>query len=209
LHDELRETTAMTDQVTTQRSNHIDQVGHSGVYPVSGPWPAGDAAVVGQGELAHPEERRPRGLPFQGDLSAVALAFGRAVFGGFFLYNGINHFANQKTMVDYVRSKDVASPRLAVLGSGALLILGGLSLITGVRPKAGASLVTAFLAGVSPKMHDFWNIDDQQQRMQEMVNFAKNMALIGGACFAAAVPEPWPGSMRLSALERGTTLALT
>ena len=55
---------------------------------------------------------------------------------------------------------------------------------------------------------DFWNIDDQQQRMQEMVNFTKNMALIGGACFAADDPEPWPGSVLLSALMRGTTLAL-
>ena len=27
-----------------------------------------------------------------------------------------------------------------------------------------------------------------------LVNFTKNIALIGGAAFAAAIPEPWPGS---------------
>jgi hypothetical protein len=43
-------------------------------------------------------------------------------------------------------------------------------------------------------MHDFWNLGEPQ-RMQEMVQFLKNMALIGGTCFAAAVPEPWPASV--------------
>jgi hypothetical protein len=38
----------------------VDEVGHSGIYPASGPWPTGDAPLRGQGELAHPEERAAR-----------------------------------------------------------------------------------------------------------------------------------------------------
>lgn len=34
-----------------------DEVGRTGIYPASGPYPPGDAEVRGQGELAHPEER--------------------------------------------------------------------------------------------------------------------------------------------------------
>jgi hypothetical protein len=30
--------------------------------------------------------------------------------------------------------------------------------------------------------------------MHELVNFTKNIALLG-ACFAAALPEPWPASL--------------
>jgi hypothetical protein len=45
-------------------------------------------------------------------------------------------------------------------------------------------------------MHDFWNVQDPQQRMNEQINFAKNLALLGGALIAAAVPEPWPASAR-------------
>jgi len=41
--------------------------------------------------------------------------------------------------------------------------------------------------------------------MQEFVNFTKNIALIGGACFAAALPKRWPGSVRL---ERGGALVV-
>jgi hypothetical protein len=47
------------------------------------------------------------------------------------------------------------------------------SLLTGVRPRIGASLIGTFLAGVSPQMHAFWNIADEQQRGPEMINFTK------------------------------------
>jgi len=76
-----------------------------------------------------------------------------------------------------------------VLGSGVMLVAGGLSLLTGVKPKLGAALVTGFLTGVTPRMHDYWNATDQMQRMNDMVNFTKNIALIGGAAFAAATRD--------------------
>lgn len=123
------------------------------------------------------------------------LGLGRALFGGYFLYNGINHFLNRSAMADYARAKQVPVPDAAVVGSGALILLGGLSLLTGTRPKVGASLITAFLLGVTPRMHAFWEIEDDQQHMQEFVNFSKNLALVGGAALAAAVPEPWPVSL--------------
>jgi hypothetical protein len=52
-------------------------------------------------------------------------------------------------------------------------------------------------------------LDRPHDPSQEMTNFTKNMALLGGACFAAAVPEPWPDRLRFDALEKGTSLALT
>jgi len=44
-------------------------------------------------------------------------------------------------------------------------------------------------------MHDFWQAEDPNQRTNDMVNFAKNMALLGGAAALAAVEEPWPASV--------------
>jgi len=122
----------------------------------------------------------------------AALVAGQMMFGGYFVYSGIRHFADQEMYVGYAKSKGVTWPRLAVLGTGVMLIVGGLSLLTGVKPKLGAGLVTGFLAGVTPQMHDYWNASDQMQRMNDMVNFTKNLALIGGAAFAAATHEKWP-----------------
>jgi putative oxidoreductase len=128
--------------------------------------------------------------PERSSLERAALTAGRLIFGGYFLYSGVHHITDREMLTGYAKSKGVTWPKAAVLGSGALLVLGGLSLLTGVKQKVGASMVTTFLAGVTPMMHDYWNVQDQGQRMNEMINFTKNLALIGGAAFAAAVGEP-------------------
>ena len=122
----------------------------------------------------------------------AALVAGRIMFGGYFVYSGIRHFTDRKMLIGYAKSKGVRWPTLAVLGTGTMMLAGGLSLLTGVKPKLGAGLVTGFLAGVTPQMHDYWNETDRMQRMNDMVNFTKNLALIGGAAFAAATHEKWP-----------------
>jgi putative oxidoreductase len=123
---------------------------------------------------------------------------GRAILGGFFIYNAFNHFRNREALTEYARAKDVPMPDVAVTATGVMMLLGGLSLLTGAKPKVGAGLVTTFLAGVSPMMHGFWREPDQAARMQESIHFMKNMAIAGGALFAGAMPEPWPDSVRLS-----------
>ena len=173
-----------------QRALQIEDVRGSGVYPATGPLPPGNAVVRTPAGLAHPEERaHTRRLRVPPD---AALLAGRAIFGGYFLYNGINHFLSRHMLTEYAGSKGVPAPALAVAASGLLIVAGGLSLLTGVRPKVGAGLITAFLLGVSPRMHAFWHEPAPQQRINEMVNFTKNMALVGASLIAASHPEPWP-----------------
>ena len=111
----------------------------------------------------------------------VPFLIGRAVFGGFFLYNGINHFTQRKALAQYAGAKNVPLPEAAVVASGVALVIGGASILAGVKPKYGAAAIVGFLAGVSPVIHDFWSVEDPNQRMQEMVHFSKNLALLGGA----------------------------
>jgi putative oxidoreductase len=120
---------------------------------------------------------------------------GRLLFGGYFLYSGINHLKNHKQMTPYAESKGVPAPELSVLASGIPLIIGGASLLLGVKPKLGAAAILGFLAGVSPIMHDFWRQEDPGQRQNEMVNFMKNAALAGGALALMGVEEPWEASV--------------
>lgn len=152
-------------------------------------------------EIAGPAELdwQDRDLRQQGTsaVETATLLIGRAIFGGYFLYSGINHFRNHAMLAEYSRSKDVPAADVAVAVSGAMIALGGLSLIAGVRPKFGASLIAGFLFGVTPIMHAFWQHEDPQQKMNEMVHFSKNVAMLGGAMLAAAMPEPWPAAMNL------------
>ena len=75
------------------------------------------------------------------------------------------------------------------------LLVGGASLLLGVKPKLGAMALLGFLAGVSPIMHDFWRDEDPQTRMNNMIMFMKNMALAGGALALMGVDEPWEASL--------------
>jgi len=117
------------------------------------------------------------------------------LFGGFFLYNGINHLREAKSMAPYAGSKGVPSPELAIKLSAIPLIAGGASILLGAKPKLGAMAILGFLAGVSPIMHDFWRNDDPNQKMNDMINFMKNMALAGGALALMGVDEPWEASV--------------
>lgn len=148
----------------------------------------------------HPRESKlaevaPMKIPF---------LLGRLMFGGFFLYNGINHLVQRKSLAQYAGAKKVPKPTLAVVGSGLALIVGGTSILLGVRPKLGALSVIGFLGGVSPVMHDFWRANDEGQRMNDMINFSKNMAMLGAAIALLAIEEPWPASVPIAQPETRT-----
>jgi uncharacterized membrane protein YphA (DoxX/SURF4 family) len=134
-----------------------------------------------------------------------AFLLGRLLFGGFFIYSGINHFKQTKAVSQYAGAKNVPMPELAVAASGAMLIAGGASIVLGVKPKLGTLAVIGFLAGVSPVMHDFWTAQDPGKRQNEMINFSTNMAMLGAAVALLGVDEPWPVSVpigRASTLDR-------
>ena len=120
---------------------------------------------------------------------------GRAIFGGFFLYNGVNHFLNEKALSQHAGAKGVAAPDAAVTASGALLTAGGLSVLTGIKPRQGLAAIIAFLVPATLQMHRFWEETDPGARMNETINFAKNVALIGAALTMMQIDEPWPISL--------------
>ena len=120
---------------------------------------------------------------------------GRILFGGYFLYSGINHLLQRKNLASYSASKGVPNPELAVTATAVPLIIGGTSLLLGLKPKLGAIAILGFLAGVSPIMHDFWRNEDPNERLNNMVMFTKNLALAGGALALLGVEEPWEASV--------------
>ncbi len=134
-------------------------------------------------------------------------ALGRMIFGGFFLYNGINHFKQYEMLAQYAAAKHVPVPKAAVLGAGALLTVGGASLLLGIRPRLGATAVIAFLAGVSPVMHDFWNDESPEMRQMNQINFMKNAAMLGAALALASVEETRRASMRHEKHEKPSRIA--
>ena len=137
-------------------------------------------------------------MAIESTLGGVALLAGRLLFGGVLAFMGLNHLLNVDGMAAYAGSKGVPAPRAGVIASGALLVLGGLSLVLGVYPLLGAAALAAFLVVTTPTMHDFWTVDDPEARQSEMTDFLKNAALVGGALVLFAVgAEAWPYAVGL------------
>lgn len=129
------------------------------------------------------------------EIMKAPFLLGRMIFGGFFLFNGIHHFREYKQLAQYAKAKNVPMPEAAVLGSGAVLTVGGASILLGAEPKLGMLAILTFLGTVSPAIHDFWNDQDPAQKQNNMAHFMKNMALLGGAMALLGVDEPWPVSL--------------
>jgi putative oxidoreductase len=123
---------------------------------------------------------------------------GRILVGAYYLYNALNHlvFAPGQ-LTEYAASKGVPLPLLAVIVTGLLLLIGGLSILLGVLPRVGVLALVVFFLPVTFWMHDFWNIADPQMRTVQMIQFLKNLALMGSALMFLAIPEPWEPSLKL------------
>jgi putative oxidoreductase len=120
---------------------------------------------------------------------------GRLLLGGFFIISGVRHFQNLAMMAGFTGSKGVPSPKLAVMVSGLLIILGGVSILLGVRPHWGIALVSAFLLPVTFLMHQYWKHTDVMMRINDQVNFMKNIAILGASWMLLMIPQPWAYSL--------------
>ena len=128
-------------------------------------------------------------------MEEVLFLVGRIITGGFYIFNGLNHYMQLKNMAAYAGSKGVPAPRLATMFTGLMLLLGGASVALGVYPDVGVALIVAFLVPTAFIMHNFWAIDDPQLKVMEMVNFNKNLALAGSALMFLMISEPWKLSL--------------
>ncbi|HEY3313496.1 MAG TPA: DoxX family protein [Anaerolineales bacterium] len=126
---------------------------------------------------------------------ATAFLIGRIVLGIYYVYSGYNHFKNLDFMAGYSASKGVPAPKLAVIGTGLMLVIGGLSVLLGIQPYLGALLLVVFLIPTAIMMHNFWTVSDPQMRMGELINFEKDLALAASALMFLAIPAPWAFSL--------------
>jgi putative oxidoreductase len=111
--------------------------------------------------------------------SGPIVLLGRLLFVLIFVMAGPNHFASQT--IAFAASQGVPMASIAVPISGAIAILGGLSVLLGYRAKVGAWLIAFFLIVVTPMLHKFWVVPDPMMRQMQMIMFMKNVSMLGGA----------------------------
>ena len=113
----------------------------------------------------------------------------RILFVPIFLASGMGHLGATDAMAGYAASKGIPSPRLAVQGSGLLILLGGLSVVLGIYPAYGALALVVFCIPTAFLMHAFWKESDPMGKMNERIAFLKDLALAGAGLFAYALVD--------------------
>ncbi|MEX0931816.1 MAG: DoxX family protein [Candidatus Paceibacterota bacterium] len=106
---------------------------------------------------------------------------GKLLFGGFFVFFGLQHFLKLQAMSSYAKSKGIPQPKTSTILSGLLIIAGGLGVMFEYHMSVSLIFIVLFLIPTSILMHNFWTCTTPEDRQTEFTQFMKNIALAGGA----------------------------
>jgi len=99
---------------------------------------------------------------------------GRTFLATIFIHAAINKifdFADTQTMMT---GRGLPLAGVLLVGTIAVEILGGLSLVLGYKTRWGAWLLIVFLIPATVIFHNFWEVPS------EKIDFLKNLSIMGG-----------------------------
>ncbi|WP_137283481.1 DoxX family protein [Halorussus salinisoli] len=112
---------------------------------------------------------------------STSFKLARVLFGGVLAFMAVDNFRNLEETIEYAESQGAPIAETSVPFISGSLLFGGLGIAAWKLPRLAAGAVATFFVGTTPIMHDFWTIDDEQEKQQQMIHFLKNVALLGGA----------------------------
>jgi putative oxidoreductase len=129
--------------------------------------------------------------------NGAVVLLGRLFFVLLFLISAPDYFS--QAGIGFAASQGVPLASLAVPLSGLLALAGSVSILLGYRARLGAWLIILFLVPVTFTMHKFWELTDPTMAHMQMINFMKNVEIIGGALLISQFGAgPWSLDARRS-----------
>jgi putative oxidoreductase len=117
-------------------------------------------------------------------LNDTFLLIGRLLMASLFLSAGIPKLLQGYGggFSKYLGMLGVPYPEIIGIVAVAIEVLVPIALILGVFPRISALLLIAFVLAATGLAHRFWEFGDAQYQAQ-MINFTKNIAILGGLLF--------------------------
>lgn len=128
--------------------------------------------------------------------SSFLMLLGRLALATIFILAGVGKFMNTEATAAYMTSKGITMVPFFLYAAAVIEILGGLSLILGLKTRWGAIILLLFLIPTTLIFHNFWNVGPLAMEV-EMINFLKNLAIFGGLLYVLA---NGPGAFSLDRL---------
>lgn len=104
---------------------------------------------------------------------------GRLLLSAIFCMSGVNKVLHWSKTSEQMQAEGMVWVPLFLALAILFELAGGLSVLLGVRARLGALVLIVFLVPVTAIFHDFWQYEGQAQ-MQQMIQFTKNSAILGG-----------------------------
>lgn len=113
----------------------------------------------------------------------VVTLVARILFVMIFLSSGVmGHLGPSRPMLtQFAAARKLPSPAFLVPFSGLWIVVGSLSVLLGIYGDIGALMLALFVVATALLMHPYWKEGDEQAKMQEQVQFSKDLGLAGGA----------------------------
>ena len=110
----------------------------------------------------------------------------RPLLASMFVAGGLDSLRNPDGRVDAVRAAGLAEPERLVQVNGATMLVGGLALATNRLPRLSSLALAGTLVPTTYVGHAFWKETDPGAKQMQMIQFLKNVSMLGGLLLAAA-----------------------
>jgi putative oxidoreductase len=114
----------------------------------------------------------------------VAL-LGRVLLSATFIITGLNIIPNWDQTVNYLVSHGMTWVPLFLYPAIFIQVLGGLFILLGYRARVWAVILVFYVGIITFFLHPFWKLDGIERQIQ-LINFLKNLSIIGGLLVVAA-----------------------
>ncbi len=115
----------------------------------------------------------------------VVPLIGRVLIALIFLLSGYGKITGWDQTAGFMSAAGMPLVPLFLAGAIAVELLGGLSLLLGIKARVGGAALFLFMIPTTLIFHGFWKLEGPEQHMQ-MLMFMKNLAIMGGLGFVAA-----------------------
>lgn len=111
---------------------------------------------------------------------SVARSFGHLLLSGIFISGGTQAFLEPGGRVAKVAEAGLPEPKQAVEFNGAVMIIGGALLASGLAPKLAAIMLIGSLIPTTIVGHAYWKEENEAGHKNHRTHFLKNLGLLGG-----------------------------
>lgn len=110
----------------------------------------------------------------------------RALLASIFIASGLDKARQRQKNLSYMASKNMPLRPMMLAGATIAELAGGAALLWGGKKRPGAAALALYLVPTTLIFHDFWKAGSEQEKQMQMIEFMKNMAIIGGLLHVAA-----------------------